>query len=131
MNHLGDVSIRTQTLHLMALLAADTRDQLAWLGERELETKDVVEDAELYCGVSEELAERGLYEPDDLRNLQEIGRRLGGIDAVGRLGFWGDALVTDPAWGDIRSLARRFLLTRLGDWRQPLQLPVRPLDDGN
>ncbi|MET9919959.1 hypothetical protein ACFV1C_28510 [Streptomyces sp. NPDC059605] len=126
MNHLGEAHLRTWTLRFMALLAAGARDQLAWLGERELETKDVVEEVELLCRVSEELAERGAFEPEDMRNLRAIGRRLGEIDATCRVGLWGNALTTDPAWDDIRSLARRFLLARLGDWRQPLPRPVPP-----
>ncbi|MFE3548141.1 hypothetical protein ACFXN2_05625 [Streptomyces kronopolitis] len=52
MNHLGDANLRTWTLRSTALLAADTQDQLAWLGERELETKDFVEEVELLCRVS-------------------------------------------------------------------------------
>ncbi|MFE3884889.1 hypothetical protein ACFXPQ_18600 [Streptomyces lydicus] len=127
MNHLGDANLRTWTLRYTALLAADTQDQLAWLDGRELETKDVVEEMELLCRVSEGLAERGAFEAEDLRGLRAIGRRLGEIDATCRVGLWDDALATDSAWDDIRSLARQFLLTRLGDWRQPLPpRPVRP-----
>ncbi|MEU9378473.1 hypothetical protein AB0D94_32595 [Streptomyces sp. NPDC048255] len=126
MNYLGDTSLRTWVLRFMALLAADTPDQLAWLGERELETKDVVEEVELLCRVSEGLAERGVFEPADLQGLRAVGRRLGEIDATCRVGLWHDALATDPAWDDIRSLARQFLLTRMGDWRQPLPRPVGP-----
>jgi hypothetical protein len=125
MNHLGDAHLRTWTLRFMALLAAGTQDQLAWLDGRELGTKDVVEEVELLCRVSEGLAERGAFEPEDLRDLRAIGRRLGEIDAAYRVGLWVNALASDPAWDDIRSLARRFLLTKLGDWRQPLPRPVR------
>jgi hypothetical protein len=88
MNHLGDAHLRTWALRFMALLAADTRDQLAWLGEHELETKDVVEEVEFLCRVSEGLAERGAFEPKDLRDLRAIGRRLGEIDAACRVGLW-------------------------------------------
>ncbi|MGW5849416.1 hypothetical protein ACWFQ8_15925 [Streptomyces sp. NPDC055254] len=126
MNPLGDAHLRTWTLRFMALLAADTQDQLAWLGERELETKDVVEEVELLCRVSEGLAERGAFEPEDLRDLRAVDRRLGEIDATCRVGLWNDALTKDSAWDDIRALARQVLLTRLGDWRQPLPRPVRP-----
>ncbi|WP_369776346.1 hypothetical protein [Streptomyces sp. R33] len=126
MNDLGDAHLRTWTLHFMALLAADTQDQLAWLGKRELETREVVEEVELLCRVSEGLAARGVFESEDLRGLRPIGRRLCEIDVTCRVGLWHNALATDSAWNDIRSLARRFLLTRLGDWRQPLPRPVRP-----
>ncbi|MFE2689108.1 hypothetical protein [Streptomyces mirabilis] len=126
MNHLGDANLRTWTLRVTALLAADTQDQLAWLGERELESKDVVEEVELMCRVSEGLAERGAFEPEDQRHLRAIGRRIGEIDATRRVGLWDNALATDSAWDDIRSLARQFLLTRLGDWHQPLPRLVPP-----
>ncbi|WP_406274153.1 hypothetical protein OH779_38685 [Actinacidiphila glaucinigra] len=126
MNALGDAHLRSWTLRFMALLAADTEDQLAWLGERELETESVVEEAELLCRVSEGLTERGVFEPGNLRDLQAIGRRLGEIDAACRAEDWANALATDPAWDEIRALARRLLLTTLGDWRQPVPRPARP-----
>jgi hypothetical protein len=126
MNQLGDAHLRTLVLRFTALLAVDTQDQLAWLGERELENESVIEEVELLCRISEELAERGVFEPERLRDLQVIGRRLGEIDAACRVGLWVNALATDPAWDEIRTLARQFLLTTLGDWRQPLPRPVRP-----
>ncbi|GAA3480378.1 hypothetical protein [Streptomyces yanii] len=126
MNHLGDARWRTLTLRFMALLAADIQDQLAWLGERELETESVVEELEFFCRISEGLTERGAFEPKNLRDLQAIGRRLGEIDAACRVGLWANALAADPAWDELRPLARQFLLTTLGDWRQPLPRPVRP-----
>jgi len=130
-NYLGDARLHTWTLRLTALLAADAQDQLAWLGEREVETKDVVEEMELLCRVSEGLAERGVFAPEELRDLRAVGCRLGEIDATHRVGPWGNALATDPSWDEIRSLARRFLLTKLGDWRQPLPRPMRPHTGGH
>ncbi|MER5207525.1 hypothetical protein [Streptomyces sp. NPDC002825] len=126
MNECGDARVRYGTLRWMALLAADSRDQLSWLRERELDTEPVVEEVELFCRLCEGFAERGVLEPEQLRKLQAVGRRLGAIDATRRVGRWADALVTDPAWDDIRRLARRFLVSTLGDWRQPLPHPVRP-----
>ncbi|MGY1499726.1 hypothetical protein ACW4TU_24645 [Streptomyces sp. QTS52] len=123
MNRLNDEYLRTWTLRFASLLAADLQDQLAWMGERELETESVVEELELLCRISEGLAERGVFEPRDLPDLQAIGRRLGEINATSRAGFWANALATDPAWDEIRRLARQFLLTALGDWRQPLPRP--------
>ncbi|WP_159403798.1 hypothetical protein [Streptomyces sp. NRRL S-646] len=109
---------------------ADAQDQLAWLGEREVETEFVVEEVELLCRASEGLAERGVFEPTNLHDLQVIGRRLGGIDASCRAELWAKALATDPAWDEVRPLARRFLLVTLGDWRQPLPRPA-PLRSGD
>ncbi|MBX7555307.1 hypothetical protein K1Y78_47260 [Streptomyces sp. tea 10] len=128
MNLLGDAHLRAWTLRFMALLAADPQTQLAWLGERELETESVVEEVELLCRISEGLAERGAFEPENLRDLQAIGRCLAEAEAeaVCRVPLWANALVTDPVWDAIRPLARQFLLTTLGDWRQPLPRPLHP-----
>lgn len=126
MNHLDDAQLRTWTLRCMALLAADTPDQLVWLGERELETKDIVEEVELICRISEGLAERGAFKPKDLDLFQAIGQRLDEIDAACRVGPWANALGADPAWNEVRLLARQLLLTTLGDWRQPLPRPLDP-----
>ncbi|MEU6676678.1 hypothetical protein [Streptomyces sp. NPDC046925] len=49
MDRPGDANLRTWTLLWMALLAADAHDQLAWLGERELESSDVLEEVQLRC----------------------------------------------------------------------------------
>ncbi|GHG43275.1 hypothetical protein [Streptomyces hydrogenans] len=88
------MKLRTWTLRFMALLAADTQDQLAWLGEREPETEDVVEEVELLCRISEGLTERRAFDPTDLHHLRAIGhlpsaicRRLGEIDAACRVGL--------------------------------------------
>ncbi|OIK07723.1 DUF2397 family protein [Streptomyces monashensis] len=64
-----------------------------------------------------------------VRQLNE--QRAGGSDRsadfrMGPVGLCANSLATDPAWDDIRSLARQFLLTKPGDWRQPLPRPVRP-----
>jgi len=126
MNLLGDAHLRTWTLRFTALLAADIQAQLAWLGERELETESVVEEVELLCRICEGLAKRGAFEPGNLRDLQAIGRCLAETDAACRARLWANALVTDPAWDAIRPLARRFLLTTLGDWCQPLPRPPHP-----
>ncbi|WP_371524897.1 hypothetical protein OG302_01160 [Streptomyces sp. NBC_01283] len=126
MNHPGDANLRTWTLRWMALLAAGTGDQLVWLGEREVEMRDVVEEVEVLCRVCEGLAERGAFDSKDLHDVRAMGRRLDEIDAASRGGLWGNALTADPVWDDLRPLARRFLLTTLGDWHQPLPRPVRP-----
>ncbi|MFH8224317.1 hypothetical protein ACH4C2_34965 [Streptomyces sp. NPDC018057] len=126
MNHLSDAHLRTWIVRFTALLAADAQDQLAWLGERALETKDVIEEVELLSRLSEGLAERGACDPEEFRGLRAIGRRIGAIDVACRVGLWGNALATDPAWDDIRSLARHLLLTKLDDWHQPLPRPALP-----
>ncbi|KIF77931.1 hypothetical protein QR77_37110 [Streptomyces sp. 150FB] len=98
MKQLGDAHLHSWTRRFMALLAADTQDQLAWLGDHEQEAKDVVGEVELLCRASEGLAERGAFEPEDLRELRALDRRFGEIDAICRVGRWDNALATDSAW---------------------------------
>ncbi|MGE6738180.1 hypothetical protein, partial [Streptomyces sp. NPDC059900] len=81
--------------------------------------------------VGEGLAERGVFDSTALRDLRAMGRRLGETGDDSRVGFWAGSLATDPVWDDIRALARCFLLTTLGDWRQPLPRPVRPDTPGH
>ncbi|WP_037888404.1 hypothetical protein [Streptomyces sp. NRRL S-87] len=126
MNGPGGSRERDMTLTLMAVLAADRRDQLAWLGGRALDTGALAEEAELFCRVCEELADRGLFEPEALRGLRAVRRTLGGLAAADRAAPWSDALTTDPAWDEIRTLARGILVSELGDWRRPLPRPARP-----
>ncbi|MEU9096862.1 hypothetical protein [Streptomyces sp. NPDC048361] len=125
MNDVGDAKMRTWSLRFLVLLATDRADQLAWLGESDVDTGSVVEEGELLCRVSEELTKRGVFEVASLRDLQELGRLLGEIDPVCRPKLWAGTLATDSAWDEIRQVARRFLLTTLGDWRQPLPLAPR------
>ncbi|WP_405551229.1 hypothetical protein [Streptomyces sp. NBC_01171] len=125
MNDLGDAHMRTWALRFMTLLAADPDDQLAWLGEQAVETGSVVEEVLLLCRVWEGLVERGVGESRTLRAARAIGRRLGEIGDARHTGLWADELAVEPVWGEVRSLARQFLLTALGDWRQPLP-PAKP-----
>ncbi|MER8011859.1 hypothetical protein [Streptomyces sp. NPDC094149] len=120
MNDLGDAHMRIWTLRITALLAADAQDQLAWLGERQWDTESVVEELELLCRVSEGLAERGFFESRNLPDLRAIGRCLTEIDTARGADLWNEALITDPAWSEIRMYARQFLLATLGGWHQPL-----------
>ncbi|MFG3074280.1 hypothetical protein [Streptomyces sp. NPDC048225] len=124
MNDLGDAKLRDWSLHGLALFAADTPDQLAWLGERDVETKEVVEEVQLICSLAEGLTERGAFGPEDLRGFRAIGRCVGEIGAACRPGLWAGALLSDPAWDEVRLLARHLLLTTQGDWRQPLPRPM-------
>ncbi|WP_458248725.1 hypothetical protein [Streptomyces sp. MAI_2237] len=126
MNHFGDAHLRVWTLRITALLAAGVQDQLAWLGKREWDTGSVVEEVELLCRVSEGLTERGFFEPGHQRHLQALGRSLAEIGTTRRAGLWSEALLTDPAWSEIRTHARQFLLATLGDWHQPLPRASEP-----
>ncbi|MEU8773463.1 hypothetical protein [Streptomyces sp. NPDC048606] len=124
MNRL-DVSLEyDRTLVWMGLLATEAHDQIAWLGEREVDTKELIEEVELYCRACIRVGEAEVPEPEGWHHLRAVNRRLGEIDAAHRVGPWHAALTTDPAWNDIRSLAQRFLVTRLGDWSHLRRRPA-------
>ncbi|WP_030805397.1 hypothetical protein [Streptomyces sp. NRRL F-2799] len=120
MNDLCDAHMRTWALRFMTLLAADPPDQLTWLGRQAVETDSVVEEVLLLCRIWEGLVERGVGETGTVTDAQAIGRRLGEISDAPHTGLWADELAVEPVWGEVRSLARQFLLAELGDWRQPL-----------
>ncbi|MBT2369312.1 hypothetical protein J7E88_29415 [Streptomyces sp. ISL-10] len=111
---------------LLAILAADASDQLAWANEHQVRTVNVANGVEFILRLAEEMAERGALEPEALRDLKAIDRLFGEMDVRGRAGRWADALTADVAWGEVRTLARRILVARLGDWRQPLPHRVPP-----
>ncbi|MFF9391583.1 SPRY domain-containing protein [Streptomyces griseoluteus] len=120
MNDLGDAHLRSWALRFMTLLAADPEDQLAWLGEQGVGTGSAVDEVLLLCQTWEGLVERGVGEQATLPVARAIGRRLGDFADAPHTGLWADDLAAEPVWGDVRSLARQFVLKELGDWRQPL-----------
>ncbi|MFF8649697.1 hypothetical protein ACF06D_15845 [Streptomyces griseoluteus] len=120
MSDLGDAHLRSWALRFMTLLAAGPEDQLGWLGEQAVGTASVVEEVLLLCRTWEGLVERGVGEPATLSAARAMGRRLAHFADAPHTGLWADELAAEPVWVDVRSLARQFLLTELGDWRQPL-----------
>ena len=112
---------------LLAVLAADAAEQLAWAGEHQVRTVNVADDVEFVLHPAKGMAERGTLEPEALRDLEAIDRLFGEMDLRGRAGKWADALTADEAaWGEVRTRARRILVARSGDWRQPLPHRVPP-----
>ncbi|MGW2209644.1 hypothetical protein [Streptomyces sp. NPDC001781] len=123
----GDSHLRTWALRFLTLLAADPGEQRAWLGEQAVETGSVAEEVLLLCRLWAGLVERGCGEPGTLADARAIARRLDGMQDAPRTGLWADALAVAPVWAEVRSLARQFLLTELGDRRQPLPRAGEPL----
>ncbi|MGV9270697.1 hypothetical protein ACWDRR_39365 [Kitasatospora sp. NPDC003701] len=114
------------TARLLAVLAADPSDQLAWAGEHQVRTAAVAEDVEFVLQLAEGMTERGTLETDALQDLRTIDRLFRELDARSRTGQWADALAADVIWSEVRTAARRILVARLGDWRLPLPRRVSP-----
>ncbi|MFE7097934.1 hypothetical protein [Streptomyces erythrochromogenes] len=122
----NDKHWRTWTLRFLALLAADLPDQQAWLGERRLTVQTAVEEVEFACSIAEGLTGRAVFTPGNLDTLRAIARRTDALDATARTARWADSLAGEPAWDDVRTLARGFLHTLPDDRPRPLPRPVPP-----
>ena len=111
---------------LLAFLGADASDQPAWAGEHQVRTAAVAEEVEFSLHLAEGMAARGTFEPEALQDLKAVGRLLGEMDIRGPADRWTNALTDEAAWDEVRTLARRVLVARLGEWRQPLPRRVLP-----
>ncbi|MFC9634311.1 hypothetical protein ACFTY8_34915 [Streptomyces mirabilis] len=76
--------------------------------------------------LAEGMAERGTLEPEALQDLKTIDRFFGEMDVRGRAARWPDALTANVTWSEVRTLARRILVARPGEWRLPLPRRVPP-----
>ncbi|WP_329102146.1 hypothetical protein [Streptomyces sp. NBC_01439] len=113
---------------LLGILAADAPDQLAWAGEHGVKSAPLVEDVDFVLHLAEGMQERGTLAPQVQCDLRAISRLLDEADVLGRAGPWAGSLTTEPAWSGLRTLARRILVAREGDWRRPLPHRVPPQD---
>lgn len=111
---------------MLAFLAADASDQLVWAGEHGVKTVAVAGEVEFGIRLAKGMADQGLFETEALQDIQAIGRLVGEAEGRDHVGLWSDALAADATWGEARTLARRILVVRLGEWRQPLPRRVLP-----
>ncbi|MFD3465186.1 hypothetical protein ACFWWM_02215 [Streptomyces sp. NPDC058682] len=113
---------------LLAVLAANAPDQLAWAGEHGVKSAALAEDVDFVLHLAQGMQERGTLAAEALRDLRAIGRLLAEADIRGRAGPWAGSLTAEPAWSEVRTLARQVLVAREGDWRRPLPHRVPPQD---
>ncbi|MFB7292899.1 hypothetical protein [Actinacidiphila glaucinigra] len=111
---------------LLAILAADPADQVTWSSEHKVRTAALADDVEFILHLAEGMAERGTLQPEALQDLKTIDRLFDEMDVRGRAGRWADAVTADVTWNEVRTLARRILVTQLGEWHLPLPLRVPP-----
>jgi hypothetical protein len=116
---------------LLAFLAADTPDQTAWSRTHQVRTAAVAEEVKFSLHLAVGMKDRGSLDAAALANLKAIGQLCDGVIQRGDLGRWEEAVQVDPAWNEIRTLARQILIDRLSTWDQPLPRRVLPRrDDG-
>lgn len=108
-------------IEALALLGADSADQLAWIDKYKVVTDELAlefDDAfRLMAGFQQE----ELLDTEAMSKLQLINsvlEEMGGREHAER---WSrEALTTDAGWFQLRALARDLLVTLQGDWRLPL-----------
>ncbi|MFD5448733.1 hypothetical protein ACWDTR_03270 [Streptomyces sp. NPDC003470] len=120
MSRSDDPRWRRLTIEALTVLAADASDQLAWVGDDEVLTDDIAFDFDFATRAAEGLVAEGDVDPGILPDLQAIDLVLGGMNARDSAVPWADALVTDPGWDSIRSLARQVLRVMSDDEPKPL-----------
>ncbi|WP_405531346.1 hypothetical protein OG592_26155 [Streptomyces avidinii] len=111
---------------VLAADAADAADQLAWAGEHEVKSVPLTDDADFVLHLAEGMAEGGPSHRRPCRTSGPIGRILAEADVRGRAGLWAESLTAEQGWCEVRTLARRILVAREGDWRRPLPHRVPP-----
>ncbi|MEV7755969.1 hypothetical protein [Streptomyces griseofuscus] len=116
------VSDRWQRLiDALALLGADSTDQLAWIEKYQVVTDELAlefDDAlRLMAGFQEEV----LLNEDAMGKLRLIDSVLDEMSGRENAGSWSrEALATDAGWRQVRTLARDALVSLQGDWHLPL-----------
>ncbi|MFF8366821.1 hypothetical protein ACF05F_33060 [Rhodococcus erythropolis] len=111
---------------LLAVLAADPPDQMAWSRKHQVRTAAVAEEVKFSLRLAGGMTDRGHFGPAVLQDIKTISQFCDDVVQRGDFGHWEDALQDDPAWEEIRTLARRILIDRLGTWDQPLPRRVLP-----
>jgi hypothetical protein len=109
------------TFSILTTLAADAKDQVAWLDRYWLETDDLALDYENAQASIAVLAEAGRIDPameSRLARIDAILDRMSGLENAPRWSY--EALTSDPGWIKLRQLAREALEELAGTWRQPL-----------
>ncbi len=103
------------------MLAADATSQVAWLAEHDVGPDEIALDFDHAFGMAEALVEEGELGPGVLPDLREIDAVLSEMSGAENAGRWTtDALSVDEGWIQTRRLARRALVTELGEWQQSL-----------
>ncbi|MFF2821312.1 hypothetical protein ACFVT9_38040 [Kitasatospora cineracea] len=64
---------------LLAFLAADTPDQVAWSSKHQMRTAAVAEEVQFSLRLAEGMTDRGAFEPAALQDLKAIGQLCGDV----------------------------------------------------
>ncbi|MGQ4477826.1 hypothetical protein [Streptomyces sp. SAS_276] len=108
-------------IEALAVLAADSADQLAWIDKHKVVADELALDFDDAFRLVADLHQEEFLDTDALGKLQLIDAVLEEMSGRGNAERWSrEALATDAGWRQVRTLARDLLVSLQGDWRQPL-----------
>jgi hypothetical protein len=118
---LSEASAWKYLIETLTMLAADARDQTAWLDKYRLETDHLALDYENARAAVVLLAEAGHIDVPITSRLALIDAILDGMSGAEQASRWTyEALMTDAGWLKVRELAREALTVLAGTRQQPL-----------
>ncbi|MER7539191.1 hypothetical protein ABTX77_31065 [Streptomyces sp. NPDC097704] len=105
----------------LALLGADSADQLVWIDKYQVVTDELALEFDdallLMAGFQQEIS----LDEDAMGKLRLIDSVLEEMSGRESTGHWSrEALATDAGWCQVRTLARDALVSLQGDWHLPL-----------
>ncbi|MEU5068907.1 hypothetical protein AB0G95_33235 [Streptomyces virginiae] len=108
-------------LEALAVLGADSADQLAWIDKHEVVTDELALEFDDAFRLIGDLHQEEFLDTEALGKLQLIDAVLGEMSGRENAERWSRAaLATDAGWRQVRTLARDLLVSMQGDWRRPL-----------
>ncbi|MFJ9131422.1 MULTISPECIES: hypothetical protein [unclassified Streptomyces] len=118
---LSEASAWKYLIKTLTMLAADARDQTAWLDKYRLETDDLALDYENAQSSIAVVAETGRIDVAMESRLVRIDAILDAMSGTEQASRWTyEALTADAGWFKVRQLAREALTELAGTWQQPL-----------
>lgn len=105
----------------LAVLGADSADQLAWIDKHKVVTDELALEFDDAFRLMADLQPEEFLDTEALGKLQLIDAVLGEMSGRENVERWArEALATDAGWCQVRTLARDLLVSLQGDWRRPL-----------
>ncbi|MGQ5654232.1 hypothetical protein ACUJ8H_30100 [Streptomyces sp. EKR5.2] len=108
-------------IQALAVLGADSADQLAWIDKHKVVTDELALEFDDAFRLMADLRQEEFLDAEALGKLQLIDAVLGEMSGREHAERWSrEALATDSGWRQVRTLARDLLVSLQGDWCLPL-----------
>ncbi len=108
-------------IEALAVLGADSADQLAWIDKHKVVTDELALESDDAFRLIADLRQEEFLDTEALGKLQLIDAVLEEMSGRENAERWSrEALATDAGWRQVRTLARDLLVSLQGDWRRTL-----------